>query len=366
MADRQALVERRARRAAGRVRQGGVGRRPAAGRDRVERRLVDAPLVQPVVLDRQPGVHRRHVRASSSRGTASAIGASDPSRGDAAQQRVLRVALHERPAEGVEQDHHDVVDASSSSRAIRPGQLGEALDHLPLSTSTASPSCSAGSGRRRPRAARRRSRPARRRVSVTSTAPTFSSSRVAVLGPRDRDDVVALRQHPRQRELRRRHALGRGELARSRPPASRFFWKFSPDEPRRRAAVVVLVEVVDRLVGPGQEPAPQRRVGHQRDPELAQHRQRPRPRRRATTASTRSAPRRSGAPRPRGGSSPAPPRSAPARAPCPRRPARPSPRPSPRSARPGRRGAGSTGRSRRRRAAAATPRPTTSRSPAAR
>ena len=51
------------------------------------------------------------------------------------------------------------------------------------------------------------------------------------------------------------------------------------------------------MSAPGEEPAAERRVGHDADAELARGRARSRPRCRASTATTRSAARRSGAPR---------------------------------------------------------------------
>jgi hypothetical protein len=94
----------------------------------------------------------------------------------------------------------------------------------------------------------------------------------AALGPGDRDDVVALGQHPCKRELRRRHALGGGELL-DRGDEVEVALEVLALEARVPAAEVVVGEVVERLDLAGQEPAAERRVGHEADAELAAGRQ---------------------------------------------------------------------------------------------
>ena len=181
-------------------------------------------------------------------------------------------------------------------------------------------------------------------MSVTLAAAAFSSSRALRRGAGDRDDVLAARQHPGERELRRGEALRLRE-------------RLDPgDEREVRLQVLALEARVDpapvvggELAGgtdrPRQEAAPERAVGDEADAELADRRRGSRPRGRASRASTRSAARRSGGRRARGGSSSgAGLATARGSGPCPPSPARPSRRRSPRSAPSGRRGAGSRGR----------------------
>ena len=99
---------------------------PAGVKDRrdhgVQRRLVDVPLVEPVRADRRARVHRRDVRG---RGGGELRGERRDRRRP--QQRVVRVALDEAHAEGVEQHDGDAVDplrrpgAGAGSRRPSPG-----------------------------------------------------------------------------------------------------------------------------------------------------------------------------------------------------------------------------------------------------
>ena len=134
-------------------------------------------------------------------------------------------------------------------------------------------------------------------MSATSSAPSVLLEVLAALRARDRHDVVALREHPRERELRGRAALlrrrspararrGRGSSRSSRPGSAA-----GSGGSRRRA------RSSKRLICAGQEAAAERAVGDEADAELAARRRGRRPRGRASRASTRSAARRSGAPR---------------------------------------------------------------------
>src|SRR4051794_25930277 len=90
------------------------------------------------------------------------------------------------------------------------------------------------------------------------------------LRPRDRDDVIALRQHPRQRELAGGDALLLGELA-DLGCEQLVALEVLTREARVAAAEVALVELLLGVGEPaGQEPAPDRRVGDEADAELAQ------------------------------------------------------------------------------------------------
>ena len=180
---------------------------------------------------------------------------------------------------------------------------------------------------------------------------------------RDRHHVRPLRQHPGQRELRRRAAL----LLRDRLDARDQFAvaiEVLLLEPRMRRASAI--DIGERLDRPGQEAAPQRRIGDEADAQRRVSSRASPPPPRGTAANTRSAPPRSDAPHARAVSSPATPRTARDAAPCPAAPASPSRRPCPRSAPTDRRDAGSRDRSRRRPAAAGSPRTPASRTPAGR
>ena len=130
------------------------------------------------------------------------------------------------------------------------------------------------------------------------------------LRARDRDDVVALRQHPRERELRRGAAFLPRDLLHERHEVE-VLLEVLALEARVVAAVVVGREIVDRAELPGQEAAAERAVGDEADAELAARSAGSRPRRRGSRANTRSAAPRSDGRRTRGGSSPAPPRCSP-------------------------------------------------------
>ena len=149
--------------------------------------------------------------------------------------------------------------------APRPGRsLAQRLDRLPSSPR--------GSARPRPRAARRRSRAARRRESSTSTAPTFSSRRARRLVP-----GIGTMSSPCASTHASASCAGVTALSAASSAIlvtrSRLRWKFSPWKRGREAPVVVLVEVVDRLDGAGQEAAAERRVGDEADAQLAARRQ---------------------------------------------------------------------------------------------
>src|SRR5262249_16051952 len=90
----------------------------------------------------------------------------------------------------------------------------------------------------------------------------------APLRSRDRDDVGALREHPGDRELRRRDALLRSDLLDLRRDAE-IRVEVVAREPRSVAAEVVLVELVRRGESAGEKAAAERRVGNESDPELA-------------------------------------------------------------------------------------------------
>ena len=85
---------------------------------------------------------------------------------------------------------------------------------------------SARRGRRR-EGSRDRSARVRASASVMASAPNVFVEILASLGPRNRHDVVALRQHPRERQLRRRAAMLRRDALIS-STSRRLCWKFSP------------------------------------------------------------------------------------------------------------------------------------------
>src|SRR5437867_669370 len=88
------------------------------------------------------------------------------------------------------------------------------------------------------------------------------------LGPRDGDDVLALREHPGERELRGLAALARRERFEVAHEVE-ILLEVLALEAGREAAVVVGREVLEALDLPGQEAAPERAVGDEADPELA-------------------------------------------------------------------------------------------------
>ena len=88
------------------------------------------------------------------------------------------------------------------------------------------------------------------------------------LRARDRDEVVALREHPREGQLRGRDALLLGDL-RDLGGQLQVGVQVLAGEARAAAAEVLLVELVGRLEAAREEAAPERRVGDEADPELA-------------------------------------------------------------------------------------------------
>src|SRR3989475_10509698 len=88
------------------------------------------------------------------------------------------------------------------------------------------------------------------------------------LGPRDGDDVLALREHPGERELRGLAALARREPLEVAHEVE-ILLEVLALEAGREAAVVVGREVLEALDLPGQEAPPERAVGDEADPELA-------------------------------------------------------------------------------------------------
>src|SRR5262249_49837580 len=89
----------------------------------------------------------------------------------------------------------------------------------------------------------------------------------APLRARDRDDVVALREDPRERELRGPAALLRGELLHAADEVE-VLLEVVALEARRHPPVVVGREVLEALDLPGEEAASERAVRHEPDPEL--------------------------------------------------------------------------------------------------
>ena len=96
-----------------------VGGRNGSGEITSQRRLVTAPLVQPMLAHGQPGVAASSGARWWSTGTA-----RRPARSPAAEERVVGVALHERPAERVEQ--HDRERSCSAEGGDPPRELREA------------------------------------------------------------------------------------------------------------------------------------------------------------------------------------------------------------------------------------------------
>src|SRR5881398_2239538 len=94
------------------------------------------------------------------------------------------------------------------------------------------------------------------------------------LRSRDGDDVLALGEHPGERELRGPAALARRERLEVAHQVE-VFLEVLALEARREAAVVVGREVLEALDLPGQEAAPERAVGDEADPQLAARREDP-------------------------------------------------------------------------------------------
>src|SRR4051812_7901944 len=90
----------------------------------------------------------------------------------------------------------------------------------------------------------------------------------ALLRPGDGDDVLALREHPGKRELRRRRALLLGDLLHALDEAE-VLVEVRSLEARVVAPVIVLGQVLERLEAAGEEAAPERAVGDETDPQLA-------------------------------------------------------------------------------------------------
>ena len=132
-------------------------------------------------------------------------------------------------------------------------------------------------------------------VSTTSTAWTFSSSRAALRGPGNRDDVVTLREQPCERELRGRAAL----LLRDLPDLLddvQVLLEVVALKARVVATEVACRQLLRLREATGEEAAAERAVRHEADAELFAGSATHPPRRRATTANTRSAARGCDAP----------------------------------------------------------------------
>src|SRR6185312_3509630 len=89
-----------------------------------------------------------------------------------------------------------------------------------------------------------------------------------MLGAGDRDDVLALRQHPGERQLRGRAALLLSHLLDFADERD-VLLEILPLEARVIAAEIVLGEVVRRLELAGEEPAAERRISDIADAQLA-------------------------------------------------------------------------------------------------
>src|SRR3954471_10316527 len=88
----------------------------------------------------------------------------------------------------------------------------------------------------------------------------------------DGHDIVALRQYPRDRQLRGSHTFASRDLFDAVDEVEIAFEVFAL-EARRLAAVIGRFEVVDRLETSGEEAAADRRVGDEADAQLAHGRQ---------------------------------------------------------------------------------------------
>ena len=110
--------------------------------DRVQPRVVDVPLVQPVLLDGQPGVERRQVRGGRRREL----------RGDRLdleppQERMVGVALHELPPERVQQHDGDALVLARQRRD--PSREFSESGHFCRGKGKSTVSCRAKHGRLR-------------------------------------------------------------------------------------------------------------------------------------------------------------------------------------------------------------------------
>src|SRR5207302_1399469 len=90
---------------------------------------------------------------------------------------------------------------------------------------------------------------------------------LALLGAWDGHDVLSLREQPRERELRRSAALLRRDLAHPLHELQ-VPLEILTLEPRMVAPVVVRRQVLVPLEAPGEEPAAERAVGDEPDPQL--------------------------------------------------------------------------------------------------
>src|SRR5207247_1738384 len=89
-----------------------------------------------------------------------------------------------------------------------------------------------------------------------------------LLGPRDREDVLAAREQPRERDLRRFRTAPGGDRF-QRLDELEVALEIAGLEARLLAADVVRGDVLDFPDVAGEEPAPERRVGDEADAELA-------------------------------------------------------------------------------------------------
>ena len=125
-------------------------------------------------------------------------------------------------------------------------------------------------------------------LSWTSSAATFSSTRDTRFVP-----GIGAMSSPwassQANEHLRRGAPDLGGDGLDLVGAAQVVLEVLAGEARVGLAEVGVRQVVDRAHVPGEEAAAQRRVGHEADAQLAQHRQRPRPRGPGSTASTPTA-----------------------------------------------------------------------------
>src|SRR3954469_23468047 len=95
---------------------------------------------------------------------------------------------------------------------------------------------------------------------VDVRAPGVLLEIAALLRPGDGDDVLALREGPGERELRRRRALLLGDLLHALDETE-VLVEVRSLEARVVAPVIVLRQVVELLEAAGEEAAPERAVG---------------------------------------------------------------------------------------------------------
>ena len=197
------------------------------------------------------------------------------------------------------------------------------------------------SGRRRARGARRARRGRRRgaRGRRPRRSPRAARRRLV---PGIGTTLVALREHPRERDLRRGRAVAGGD-ARDRVDDPWFAAMASGGEARQAGPEVVAANVA-RAERAGEEAAAERCVRQERDAVLACTTAARRRSSRASTATARSAPTPPGGSRGRARAARRSPPTARSRAPCPPRRARRTRPTSPRAACRGRPGAAGRGR----------------------